>query len=168
MTVADRLPTIGLVVSRTPSHDPVAQLRDRIEVAELLAEYCLRCDLNDPDGVADCFTDDCVATYVSGPPSYGKAARRDAAARDLALFDATSHHLSNLTITFESPDRARTSSYVYAWHRPRASGADWVLHAQYHDVVVRTEAGWRIAERRMLTTGAVGFPPEWEWLHVPR
>jgi ketosteroid isomerase-like protein len=159
---------LGRVQLMQPLADPHQQLIDRARIHELLYEYCARCDLNDPDGIAGCFTVDCLAFYGPRPPEHGRKARRDAAARDLALFESTSHHLSNVLIDFEGANRAVVSSYVYAWHRPRSSGPDWELWGQYHDVVVRVEDGWLIAERRLLMAGVKGFPAEWDWLRVPR
>jgi hypothetical protein len=148
----------------------VQGILDREAIADLLHGYCRYADLNDPDGIAACFTDDCVADYGPGvgAPARGAEARRAEAARDLSLFAATSHHLSNITVTFDHADRARATSVLYAWHRPRDGGSDWTLWAQYHDVVVRTRSGWRIAERRMLVAGADGFPATWGWLPVGR
>ena len=145
------------------------ELSDRAAIADLLHAYCRCCDLNDPDGIAACFTEDCVADYGPGvgPPASGRATRRAEAARDLQLFDATSHHLSNIVVEFETADRARVQSVLYAWHRPRTGDADWHLHAQYDDVMVRAGAGWLIAERRLLVAGTVGFP-DWEWLPIGR
>lgn len=143
---------------------------DRLAIAELLARYCACADANDPDGLAACFTADCLCDYgpPGTPPEPGREARRAAAARDLALFAATSHHLSNVVIEPDGADRARVRSTVYAWHRPLAGDATWHLHAEYHDVVVRTAAGWLLAERRLLVAGAEGFPPDWRFLPLPR
>jgi hypothetical protein len=145
-------------------------LLDRQAISEVLYEYCRQCDLFDPDGIARCFTIDCVADYGPGvgPPAHGREVRRDAAERDLALFAATSHHLSNIVIEFDGPDQARTSSVLYAWHRPVAGGLDWQLWARYDDVVVRTEEGWLIKERTMRVAGADGFPSGWQWLPLGR
>jgi 3-phenylpropionate/cinnamic acid dioxygenase small subunit len=157
----------------SPSADRDAQLRrlaDREQIAELLYEYCYACDRNDADGVAACFTADCVAEYGTGPefPSVGAAARGEQAARDLALFEATSHLLSNISIQFEEADSARTRSVVQAWHRPRDGASGWTLHAQYHDLVVRTPAGWRIAERRLVVVDADPFPAGWGFHRLNR
>jgi ketosteroid isomerase-like protein len=125
------------------------------EIADLLHAYCRAADRNDPDALAACFTEDCLCDYGPGPPERGREARRAAAARDLALFEATSHLLGNITATFESDDRARVSSVVHAWHRPLGGGT-WILYAEYHDLVVRTPDGWRIAERRLHVAGTDG------------
>jgi uncharacterized protein (TIGR02246 family) len=130
------------------------------EIRDLLHEYCRAADRNDADALAACFTEDCVCDYGPGAQERGREARRASAARDLALFSATSHLLGNITIELESPDRARASSVVHAWHRPLGGGT-WILYAEYHDLVVRTRDGWRIAERRLEVAGADGFPPDW-------
>jgi hypothetical protein len=144
------------------------RLVDRSQIEDLLHRYCLCADLNDPQGLADCFTEDCVARYGQGPPSIGAAARREQAEHDLAMFSATSHHLSNVRVEHLDRDRARALSVVYAWHRPLDTLDSWHLWAQYDDVVVRTADGWRIAERTLLLVGEQGFPPEWDWLTIER
>jgi len=148
----------------------VAEVADRQEIGELMAEYCYRCDLNDPYGLAQCFTEDCEADYGPGvgPPSRGRDNRRKEAERDLALFEATSHHLSNVIVEFTGPDRARVRSVVHAWHRPKAAGPDWNLRAQYHDEVRRTADGWKIAARRLVVIDADGFPDEWGFHRLTR
>jgi enoyl-CoA hydratase len=144
------------------------RLLDKTAIEQLLFEYCRCADANDPDGLARCFTEDCVARYGPGPASIGAAARREQAARDLALFSATSHHLSNIEIEHLDNDRARVESAVYAWHRPRGGDASWHLWARYQDVVIRTSRGWRIAERTLVMVGEEGFPSDWTWLEFDR
>lgn len=144
------------------------RLLDDKEIEQLLFEYCRAADANDPESLADCFTEDCVARYAPGPPSVGRAGRRDQATRDLAMFSATSHHLTNLTITYLDDDSARAESVVHAWHRPNEDRGNWQLWARYRDLVRRTPGGWRIAERELLLVGEDGFPSDWTWLHAER
>lgn len=146
------------------------RLSDRQEIAELMFEYCYACDENDPDGIAACFVEDCVTDYGPGPgqPTRGRNVRRTEAARDLALFDATSHLLSNVSVSFLDEDRARVRSVVHAWHQPKDSTSSWILYGQYHDTVTRTEEGWRIAERKLLVVAAEGFPAEWSFHGIDR
>ena len=157
------------MADETPS-ELERETADRQEIGELLAEYCYRCDLNDPYGLAECFTEDCVADYGPGvgPPSRGRDTRRREAERDLALFEATSHHLSNVIVEFDSRDRARARSAVHAWHRPKAPGPDWNLRAQYHDELERTRDGWKIAARRLVVIDAEGFPEGWGFHRLTR
>jgi len=153
----------------TTANDAALQrLLDERAIERLLFEYCRRADANDPDGLAQCFTEDCVARYGPGPPSIGATARREQAERDLALFSATSHHLSNIKIEHLDDGRARVDSAVYAWHRPLGSTGSWHLWARYQDVVARTPEGWRIAERTLVLVGEEGFPSDWTWLELAR
>jgi hypothetical protein len=144
------------------------RLAHRVEIERLLHRYCRSADLNDPEGLAACFTEDCLAFYAPGPPSVGAAERRLQAERDLPLFAATSHTLSGIIVDFETADRATVESALYAWHRPLEGEHDWHLWARYHDVVIRTDAGWLIAERRLLLVGQQGFPDDWSWLTLER
>jgi 3-phenylpropionate/cinnamic acid dioxygenase small subunit len=143
------------------------RLADREEIRELLYAYCRACDLNDPDGIGACFTADCRADYGPDAREPGAAARCAQAERDLALFEATSHLLGNVSIEFEGDDRARTASVVHAWHRP-LRGEPWSLYASYEDVVVRAAPGWLIDERRLLVAGTDPRQDGWRFNPLPR
>ncbi len=143
------------------------RLADREAIRELLFAYCRACDLNDPDGVAACFTADCRADYGPDAREPGAAARRAQAEHDLALFEATSHLLGNVAIEFEGDDKARAASVVHAWHQPR-EGEPWSLHARYEDVLVRTGGGWLIDERRLLVAGTDPRQTNWRFNPLPR
>jgi 3-phenylpropionate/cinnamic acid dioxygenase small subunit len=144
-----------------------ARLPDREAIRDLLYTYCRACDLNDPDGIGACFTADCRADYGPDAREPGAAARRAQAERDLALFEATSHLLGNVSIEFEGDDRARTTSVVHAWHRP-LRGEPWSLYARYEDVVVRAAPGWLIDERRLLVAGTEPSQDGWRFNPLPR
>jgi hypothetical protein len=47
-------------------------------------------------------------------------------------------------------------AYATAWHE-FADGSTAVSRVRYVDRLVRTEAGWRIAERRLLALGTEGW-----------
>jgi enoyl-CoA hydratase len=148
--------------------DALQRLIDVRDIEQLLFEYCRCADSNDPDGLARCFTEDCIARYGPGPVSIGANARREQASRDLRMFSATSHHLSNVHVEHVDGDRARVESVVFAWHRPLDTPGVWELFGRYVDVVVRTRDGWKIAERTLQRVATDGFPTEWEWLDFMR
>jgi hypothetical protein len=53
----------------------VRRLQDRVEIGELLARYCRHADQLDAEGMADCFTPDCIVAYVTADiaaPARGK------------------------------------------------------------------------------------------------
>lgn len=142
--------------------DPEAALRelaDRQAIADLVHAYCFHFDNNEPAAVAALFTDDATVDY--GPES-ATIVGADSIAATIAVglertFAATSHHVSNLQITFEGPDDARSVTYVYAWHRYVDGSPDGELWGRYRHRFVRTEAGWRIGELRLEAAGTVDF-----------
>ena len=129
------------------------KLSDRDEISYLLNEYCRALDAMELDAVAAVFTDDCIVEY--GPEdrlkSHGKFAIRKGLER-LWRWKRTSHHLSNIQISFKSADEAKANSYIIAWHE-RPDGSTATLWGQYQDTFVRTPEGWRLAIRRQSMNG---------------
>ena len=72
-------------------------------------------------------------------------------------FAATSHHVSNIQLTFEDDDTARGITYLYAWHRYVDGSPDGELWGRYHHRFERTSAGWKIAELVLTAAGTVDF-----------
>jgi ketosteroid isomerase-like protein len=135
------------------------QIEDRIAIEAAIFAYAYHFDRNEPEAVVALFTDDAVIDYGPDfPAMQGKAAFAPAIARGLTeLFAATSHHISNVTVTFEGEDRARTVAYLYAWHRYHGGAPDSELWAQYHHAFVRTPEGWRIARLVLKAAGMKDF-----------
>ena len=137
----------------------VAELVDREAITDLIHAYCYHFDRNEPVEVAALFTADATVDY--GPEAatiVGAAAIAPTIAVGLErTFAATSHHVSNVQITFESPDRARSVSYLYAWHRYVDGSPDGELWGCYRHRFVRTDAGWRIAELVLQAAGSADF-----------
>lgn len=143
--------------------DPLSTLIERQAIIDLIHEYSRLVDESRPDGVAALFTPDCVFRSTSGKngTARGRDAVRDRMHLLLSTFSATSHHVSNIQITFASPDRAQGLVYLFAWHdftKERPVGYLW---GRYSDVYERTAEGWRIAERSMHVTGHKDFPFGW-------
>jgi ketosteroid isomerase-like protein len=139
--------------------DVVRALVDRQAITSLIHAYCLHFDNNEPHEVAALFTDDATVDY--GPES-ATIVGADAIARTIAVgleqtFAATSHHVSNIEIGFEGADRARSVSYLYAWHRYVDGSPDGELWGRYRHAFARTREGWRISELRLEAAGTVEF-----------
>jgi len=142
--------------------DPTAALQelgDRQAIADLIHAYCFHFDNNEPDAVAALFTSDATVDY--GPETdtiVGAAAIGTTIAVGLErTFAATSHHVSNIRIIFEGPDRARSVTYLYAWHRYVDGSPDGELWGRYRHRLVRSDAGWRIGELILEAAGMVDF-----------
>lgn len=134
------------------------ELQDRERITQVLYAYCERFDRNDPAGVAELFTPDAVIDYTPDTPTVTGAELEASVAAGLrTIFAATSHHLSNVTITFEGPDTARSISYLDAWHRYHDGSPDGYLWGRYLHRLRRTDEGWRITELTLQAAGTVDF-----------
>jgi ketosteroid isomerase-like protein len=135
------------------------RLMDQDTITDLIHAYCYHFDRNEPDAVAALFSEDAVVDY--GPEAadlVGVEAIRTAVARGLReTFAATSHHVSNVRITFDGADAARSVCYLYAWHRYHGGAPDGELWAQYHHDFVRTADGWRISKLVLKAAGMTHF-----------
>jgi hypothetical protein len=123
--------------------------------------------MGDHRAMAALFTEDCTTDYgpVTGGERHGRAAV-EAWLTGIHRFARTSHHLSNVQVAFDGPDRATGVCYVLAWHRfPATAGVpDGWLFARYLDVYRRTSEGWRIHERREVMHGDVDMARAWTYL----
>jgi len=145
----------------------VQLLEDRASIAHLVHEYARVFDEGDHDAMADLFTEDAKIDYGPGlgGPRQGRETIRGWL-RGIYAFRRTSHHISNLQVDFEAPDRARGTCYVLAWHEWPDDRPNAVLYGRYEDVYERREEGWRIAMRREVQHGEEDFSADWNW--IPR
>jgi ketosteroid isomerase-like protein len=142
--------------------DEAAALRelvDRRAIEGLIHAYCRHFDQNEPERVAALFTEDAVVDYG---PEFPNIVGATSVATTIAVglertFAATSHHVSNIQLTFDGADRATGVTYLYAWHRYRDGSPDGELWGRYHHRFERTRDGWRIAELVLTAAGTRGF-----------
>jgi ketosteroid isomerase-like protein len=135
------------------------ELADRQAIADLIHSYCFHFDNNEPDAVAGLFTADAVVDYG---PEATTIVGAEAIATTIAVglertFLATSHHVSNIQITFDTDASARSVSYLYAWHRYVDGSPDGELWGRYRHSFVRTDGGWRISALLLEAAGDVDF-----------
>lgn len=141
-----------------PGRGP-ARLEDRWEISELLKAYAFHFDRNEPDAVAALFSADAVIDYG---PEVEPIRGRDTIAGRIGMglseiFEATSHHISNISVEFESETLARAVAYVHAWHRYRDGSPDGYLWGQYHTRLARAADGWRIVGLVLQAAGTADF-----------
>ena len=143
--------------------DPLQQLIDRQSIVDVIHAYCRGVDTVDAASVGALFTDDCLVDYGPGlgQPTRGSAAITKRLAQGLPRFAATSHHVSNIEITFVDDDTATGITYLYAWHRYPDGRPDAHLWARYHDRFVRGAGAWLIAERVLRVAGQQEFGVDW-------
>ena len=143
------------------------RLIDKDAIQDLVHRYSYFVDHRMPDEVVALFVDDCRVDYgpAFGPPLIGRGALRGVFGGDgdpgeegaPRGFLALSHHNANVLIDFEGEDRARVATSLYAWHEMPGGGTPRVW-GYYRDVVVRTDIGWRFAERELRLAGSEDWP----------
>lgn len=139
----------------------VRELVDRQAITELIFAYCECFDRNDPAGIAELFTPDAIIDYNPDTPNITGAEVAATVAKGLRdTFAATSHHVSNVTITFESDSAARSLCYVDAWHRYHDGSPDGFLWGRYLNRYRRTGSGWRITSLLLQAAGTIDFHRE--------
>jgi ketosteroid isomerase-like protein len=143
--------------------DLLRELGDRQQIKALKYAYCRFADSLDIPGMVSVFTDDCVINFrvdrsderrgTKEAESFFRSAQ--------SVVCSSSHHLSNMDIVFQSPDRAAMYSYLYSWQRfdgyPQVK--DRHRWARYEDVFVRTADGWRQSELLYVVAGELSGEP---------
>jgi 3-phenylpropionate/cinnamic acid dioxygenase small subunit len=135
----------------------VRQLVDKDAIRTVLYDYAYYLDMNLTDELAGLFTDDCFIAYGPGFGADGIEEYRKTLEGVGTFFTATSHHVSNVKVEFTDDDTAEVRSAVYAWHRYQRERPDGHVMGQYHDVLVRTAAGWRFKRRELKHAGTTNF-----------
>ena len=135
----------------------IAALEDIEAIRRLKARYLRGCDMKQPEAVRDTLLPDGAVIAYEGFPAFDN---RDAF---VAVFEAMGcqpgvhdiHHASNADITLVGPDRAEGKwsldfrSIILAQRQVIAMGVE------YHDVYVRQDGRWWIAETRSTRTGCL-------------
>lgn len=132
-----------------------------------LLDYCQFIDDGRVNDFVDIFTADAILDE-GATPTCGREAIRDLAARVVARYRSTSHHLSNVRMERLAQDRLRAVSYVYAWHEPMEPGEDLHIWARYIDELRFDGGRWRIAHRRLELHGQRGLKHDPGFAWVPR
>ena len=72
-------------------------------------------------------------------------------------FVKTSHHLTNVTVSFPSADHATVNSYIQAWHW-KADGNVVVAPGTWDVELARNDGKWRITKEKLAVVGAAAIP----------
>ena len=117
------------------------------DIAEVLVRYSTGIDRRDWDLFRTCFTVDCHADYDGIGTWKGVDAITEFMIGSHADMGHTMHRLSNLAITVDG-DKARARCYVDAVLMAPDGQTGLNPTGFYDDELVRTDVGWRIANRR--------------------
>lgn len=125
--------------------------QDRTALRLLVEQYARGADLRDAELYADVFTDDAVLHTGRGELR-GRDDLLTVAGR-LGRYEVTMHFIGNHHVVFDPDEADRATGdvlciaeHVYATDAGRRV---YVMNIRYHDDYVRTNTGWRIAERRL-------------------
>jgi len=137
--------------------DPIQRLLDRLEIVDLKHAYARAADDGDPHRMVERFVPDCVASYRSGQLIEGRDTLRDWYAERLADVVSSSHHLSNIEVSFVDDDTVTLRAYLYSWQRfkQHPDRSDRHCFARYVDTWVRTPDGWMQSSLTYLLAGEI-------------
>jgi hypothetical protein len=139
----------------------VQRLTDRLDIQELMARYCRHADLLDPEGMADCFTDDCVVAYVPASMAAPARSKKELLGFLRAYFPSSvssSHYITNVELIFETSDTVAAHTYMYSWQRFTGypAAADCHRFGRYEFQLVRSPQGWLFSKLNLLSAGEYG------------
>ena len=130
---------------------------DRLDIAAVQIRYATACDRRDWALFDDIFLPDVVADYGVGFRFEGRDAVVASIRSMLGGCGPSLHLLGNHRVE-EDAGVVRAACSIRAFHRGLGEHAETTYEAlgEYHDIVVRTPSGWRIAERRMDVAAELG------------
>jgi 3-phenylpropionate/cinnamic acid dioxygenase small subunit len=134
------------------------ELQDRFEIDELLTRYATAIDDKTFDVLDSVFTPDAHVDYVSAGGIAGDYSTvKQWLSEILPTFPSYQHLVGNRRISIDGD----TATSVATFHNPMvmADGTMFFCGGEYHDKLVRTAEGWRIAERVEKTAYSTGLMP---------
>jgi len=140
--------------------DRVAELLDKQEIQELVTRYGAALDDRDWQRLEGCFVADGSARYgAAGAFQEGFAAIEAMCRGILEKLDASHHLIGNASVELDG-DEARCRCLFQAQHLRHAAdgGPLYLLGGEYHDLLRRTDAGWRIQQREIRVVWQDGNP----------
>ncbi len=127
-------------------------ISDRLEIQDLLVDYCYAIDFRDWDALDGIFTPDAVIDYTELGGTRGNLAETKAfLAQAMPMFESFQHMISTSKITIDGDTaEGRTILHNPMALRARAEGDKphvFFCGLWYRDTFRRTADGWRIASR---------------------
>lgn len=128
------------------------QISDRLEIQDLLVDYCYAIDFRDWDALDRIFTPDAVIDYTELGGSKGDlAATKAFLAQAMPMFESFQHMISTSKVTIDGDTaEGRTilhNPMVLPARTPEDKPHVFFCGLWYRDTFVRTPEGWRISGR---------------------
>ena len=140
----------------------VQQLSDRAEIQDLIVREAGAMDRRDWATWQECFTSTAAIDYSENDGAIGTPPEVGAwLASVLGRFHSYQHLSSNAEIKLDG-DRAEIRTMQYIAVKMTGSDGERVVFSGiwFHDEVVRTQDGWRIAKRYEELAWRHNFPPD--------
>ena len=137
--------------------DPVQLLLHERDIHRVLVDYCSFVDFGEAGRMAELFTEDGVWLGADGRGMHGLDEIRKAfSQRQTLTRRASRHSITNVSIDVLSDTEARARCYLINYRHDVDEGVPALpvparlpkFTGEYHDELVRTDAGWRIRHRR--------------------
>ena len=132
-------------------HLSLEEISDRMQIDDVLIRYTVAIDTKDFDLLDQVFTPDAHIDYTASGGIEGEYPNvKGWLANALSLFPTYQHFIGNTTHTLDG-DAARTRTYFInpmVFENPDGSNHVFTVGGYYVDRLVRTDAGWRIEDRR--------------------
>lgn len=127
-------------------------------IVDVCVRYAYALDGHDWDQLRACFTPDVTGEYAGVGTLHGYDALEDLCRR--ALEGLTTQHLLGNHLVEVDGDEARSTCYFHAQHvRADAEGGpNYTVAGRYADRLVRSDGGWKIAERVQTVSWTAGNP----------
>ena len=139
----------------------VRRLVDKEEITAAKYAFIRAADAGDVERLLAVFADDCeIWNDPEGPPLRGKDEARAWYTNRFLDVTGSSHHLSNIEITFDDADTATFYSYFLSWQRLDSwpEKPDRTRYARYVDGWSRRDGRWVQTSLRVLVAGEYHFP----------
>jgi 3-phenylpropionate/cinnamic acid dioxygenase small subunit len=128
----------------------IREMADRLAIQDLLVRYCFAIDDRDWDALDGVFTPDAHIDYSETGGAVGSLAEiKRWLPAALARFPRYQHYVTNTCLDFDG-DRVTARTMLFnplVYRSEDGAEAAFFIGLCYRDVLVRTDAGWRIAER---------------------
>lgn len=134
-------------------------VQDRLDIADVLARYCLALDDRDWGMLVRVFTEDAVAEYARVGVSRGLDAITATVRSSLEPLDASQHCIGT-SLVEAGAEGTVGRTYLVAQHivHGMPGGDTFTVAGTYTDRFVRAPDGWRIRHRQLSRVWTQGNP----------
>lgn len=148
-----------------PLTEALTRMIDLEALTQAKFAWCRAADGRDPDGMVERFVEDCTASYEpGGEVIVGREALRAWNRNRLVRVTASSHHISNFEVRYQTPNEVTTYCYLNSWQHfdDHPATPDRTRYGRYIDTWVRRDGLWWQRSLKLLVAG------EWNFGDVPR